>query len=1585
MDILNDNKYSVDKLESHFLPLSTSFNLCSEYKKKIEKYNDMLLDKKYIFYTNCIDNPYKLLNSRTIEFNNFIYLEDELINISNVDNYYINFISNAIIEQFTEIVNILTINYPNDEENLRKINENFNMMYNSLSEGVNIINIDTIKNIRSFIYLIAISLVDIKYISLLISILDIELDERVMNRQNRNLLMMSLIHDDIRISIVEKIGKTKYTEMLLKKTKLNILENNELITYIEFSFLTNNFKNILESLDYKLMSDFKYFNNNNILHLIGLLFNNQHVGESIDLTKINELESLMNVALCKNDYGLIPIEIINPNIFNKEYCDKFHIFYINNPNVNIKSFSNKSINYTPKLAVSIYKNNNDDNDELLILKHFNQFLKFYKDETTNKEDIINFIKKIYEKHFLNVIDEEYINIMPYFSPVHMSIYIEYIKNSLNKDKYNQNHLLNCEYYDIFINKDNSYKYLSELLETPELFYNLIYKRVNMNQDIRDNIYLEIGQYIKQKINLNCVKNKDIKILLMLHNISFDKITIDDKDDKDKDDYTDLYSFIIEESRKETTLNTRIIDHLLPNLINNIKSNYEFNCILKHCSDYNILFESELSLDIIFGTTIDDITYIVKNYNEFCKRTYDKTITNEYIEKNENSLIRIFIKFSGDEYTIYKSLCEIFNIDQTFFDKINIQNKLSDILTDITDYIIYKDWIETILNIIKLDKQFFTENFCSRYIIYFPYEIQKIFIEYKYINNTYLSEDHYKNIINILILNIGSQNINDLENYMNMGLIDYKYILETEIIMRVLEYIKNLTFIISNEDYKSSLKIGLNKYNGLITNKLGSINKKTVYEFGINMCFPEEFYKKTTYPSIINIMMKYIKNNNINLGDIIENLSYISKLDYEVMRYILVYIIANNTDEEIITNYLNNIDIKSIPLNEYINTFGIIENLNIFKAILNVFKTEKDTETMIIIIIANKKLFMENSVDFTYDEKLTILIDNHDKFETSFIMEFIDNIVNIKSRNINSEKLFELFSIYNLIPNEKTIMIYPELINIPNLDTQIIDKTICQISTEENIFEAILNFNGKFTEYVINNLLSNLINIDFENYIKFVLKFNNTQNIIDKDKIIDECIKNLDFFNYILKQNIFEKDLEQLIKLKNKINNYILSYCDEDTILKYLDMFSKDEMIQKNNFEIPYLFTFCSTENILIKLLEKINIEDNEIINLTDKVGRNIYSICAQFGLFQYIPENIIDYNFILKIIMNSKSDKDLIKLLEKLINTELFNQVNLENISIPIQLAKYKPSIFKTLYGGKYFDKLCEIIENININNETYLMLLIKYSNDSNILYILNKLLNTKKIKLNTSYIDNNTGSILTYSLKYSPDFLKKLINTDILKDILYELSYVYDTVDEIINPYSMNNCENNVRLNILQISAIYNVDCLRYLMKNINRKRTLHMMKEKIKLNEKYFNLLTIAICNNPESVQEIISNVLCDDKYIEESDIFSGNFEEVADIQPGSFYYLQSSPKTRKKIKLNMDYHYYGYNYKRKLTEENIKKITHYILDKQELGTKNNICEICMSYKQKVVLTKCHHKICIVCALKTKNCQICRRECDDKDKILI
>ena len=186
-------------------------------------------------------------------------------------------------------------------------------------------------------------------------------------------------------------------------------------------------------------------------------------------------------------------------------------------------------------------------------------------------------------------------------------------------------------------------------------------------------------------------------------------------------------------------------------------------------------------------------------------------------------------------------------------------------------------------------------------------------------------------------------------------------------------------------------------------------------------------------------------------------------------------------------------------------------------------------------------------------------------------------------------------------------------------------------------------------------------------------------------------------------------------------------------------------------------------------------------------------------------------------------------------------------------------------------------------------------------------------------------------------------------------------------------------------MACIVDKNILAKLLK-LNKRIVKNILTNSVKTESFDHNLLTIALFNNPESVQVILNNMYCDELYIKNTEQMINGFEKVIEIQPASWYYLQNALKSKNyKLKLSLEEHWYGYNYKRKMTEDKIKDITHYILDKQELPDKNNICDICETYKRKVVYTKCRHKVCIVCAIRSDKYANCRTNLTDKDKILM
>ena len=191
--------------------------------------------------------------------------------------------------------------------------------------------------------------------------------------------------------------------------------------------------------------------------------------------------------------------------------------------------------------------------------------------------------------------------------------------------------------------------------------------------------------------------------------------------------------------------------------------------------------------------------------------------------------------------------------------------------------------------------------------------------------------------------------------------------------------------------------------------------------------------------------------------------------------------------------------------------------------------------------------------------------------------------------------------------------------------------------------------------------------------------------------------------------------------------------------------------------------------------------------------------------------------------------------------------------------------------------------------------------------------------------------------------------------------------------------------MNILYIACIKNHILLDILLRS-DKRITHKLIKEKLSTNNFEHNILSIALFNNPESVQVILGFIGNDTKFIKETDEMIGGFEKVIDVQPASWYYLQQYCNIHNyRLRIDLDSHWYGYNYKRKMTNEHIKKLTHYILDKQEICNKNNTCNICDTYKSKIVFTKCRHKVCIVCAIRSDKCGTCRNHISDEEKILI
>lgn len=421
--------------------------------------------------------------------------------------------------------------------------------------------------------------------------------------------------------------------------------------------------------------------------------------------------------------------MINPVNFDKANCDKFHIFYTFKSEENIDSLYFSHLNVSPKLLYNMYNNLQNIQDinklrqiEIYILYHFRNSLKFYKMKSEEVSKYKNFVKSLYDKNYDYILDSNlnFIELTPYFSSIHMNLYIDYLKN---KNQYNLDDLLICEFYDIHINKDKKYKYLNTILEDSNVFYDLINKKIKSN-DFNNRNSNEMIDFIKTRINKSNLSTNDIKIMLILNNVQFDNFQIN----HEKVNIDDIYNFIITEEKQLVSFNRNVFNNILPYLVDLIKYNYDFYRFLQNSDNHEILFNSNIPLFIKFGKTQNEISDTILNYYKpQFQLKYPKEETEKYLNEYGNVLSRIFLKSSGYEYTIFNYIKEIFNIDQEFFDQMNLPTKFKGILSDISDYSANIQWIKSFLDVIKLNREFFDKEFCTK-LFELPYEVQKIFIE-----------------------------------------------------------------------------------------------------------------------------------------------------------------------------------------------------------------------------------------------------------------------------------------------------------------------------------------------------------------------------------------------------------------------------------------------------------------------------------------------------------------------------------------------------------------------------------------------------------------------------------------------------------------------------------------------------------------------------------------------------------------------------------------------------------------------------------------------------------------------------------------
>lgn len=683
---------------------------------------------------------------------------------------------------------------------------------------------------------------------------------------------------------------------------------------------------------------------------------------------------------------------------------------------------------------------------------------------------------------------------------------------------------------------------------------------------------------------------------------------------------------------------------------------------------------------------------------------------------------------------------------------------------------------------------------------------------------------------------------------------------------------------------------------------------------------------------------------------------------------------NDLSYEYLESYLD----KYSKLNDFVTKYHITNEKNIL--FLMKYYSQKNKEILTYLIATYNKTFVESNI-ISLNDKINIIYSIYE-----FIEDRIPNIImnNIKiTDEIKSECLTKIVVIcqhYSIKISNDLIRKFPELIHI-STDKELINEILTNSLNNYEIFCKIIYFENK-SQQIQKKLLKMTKENDMSLYIDCLVGFNAKLTKSDKKILLESLTTDNILFKYILENEQIKTQLfdsyADLIKLVDNYGNYIITNLEANIILTLIDYYSLDDFKIVNNIGTPRLFSFLINEDIINKIIDKFGLDS--LVTIKSNNGHHIYDKMIINGIFVNIPETyILSENNIINIIKNCDT-KYLTKLLDNLSKDKFEQIINTKDIdgnNMLYYLIKLHDKLFKQLCKD---NKISKDMFSYNNFNETLLMKLIKDSQMYNLDNIIIWIINNFKLDLYDYFVDNKSGSVLSYALKYNANLVKLFLNPDILKLCMN----IYD-VNNIMCPFSDNSLNKNIKMNIFYIATIIDHQILDKLLK-FDKKISNKLFKEKLITNNFEYNLLTIAMFNNPESVQIILGYNGCDNKYIKDTEDSLEGFEKIIDIQPASWYYLQQSMKSRNyKLKLDLESHWYGYTYKRYFIEENIKKITHYILDKQELGDKTNTCNICDTYKRKVVFTKCRHKVCITCAVHSDKCATCRIHIDENDKILM
>ena len=953
------------------------------------------------------------------------------------------------------------------------------------------------------------------------------------------------------------------------------------------------------------------------------------------------------------EYPNIKIENKNINIFSEEAIndDKFlnEEFSINisknkkyfiNPK-NLFDEFNKNIPYSfeefensLKIFISIFNCFNEDifkwnmsDFNLFNDKNVVQFIKINK-ENKNKINSVDFMNKLYQKHFSVKYDSEKTEIieLPINNNKDKNNIDDFEKGFSEKDSLD-NIKINKTNNNLFCyEKDNIFRNIFFLMSLFNLMNKFIIKEYNL-----DNILKNISKFNTYIIN-------DYKILLLIYvhlsvqiNLYIKRVKVET--------FLDIKS---KESNSKNNLKEKIVNNFYPNIFfldyqGKEKANDEselkkekiilFNIILKL---FNITYLTIINTNLNVKIKIFSISYFSE-----CKSKL--IIENSYFIDSNN--INYILNFISN-----KNYVELFctDLDQKFLivlfeflllSDINI-NTLNNLMDIYYPFIIISDYV--FFNSLENDNniQYPIDNYLNEItILSWALKIilktitltKKLKFAFTFVFNSFniaLKKD---------INNNNNINIQDLMIY--MGIYHYN---EKEMVKYINE---NINYYSLYQKYKEILKC-IGKYKNYNINirlfKNGIINKELQYHF-------------------ISIILNILNNLQIKNKEFYKTISLYENKFINTVKYTFVRIKKKNKNDDKKIQNLNSINIE---LNKKSNAFLSpkklsIKNMNILGK-FNLFKNKK-----------------ENNIIILRDDESLDKIKNKNKKTSNKINNFFKSLKNCCFlKKLESDALINFFkSIKNYFTD---FMFYIERINLKNNN-----KTKYHFIFE-NTSDSSISFDPINILRNFNNNKCFIILKEFSYIELYIYLYDFYENTIEneenqqksKSEIYNDIFNNINILKEKCYTNFINKKKTNSSIVVGKINFIIHKY-----FLILNQYFGGNKIFFNNENKIIILDKFtnadCILDNghidiILNNSFGENSDKKNNIINEDNYYFKFYTAFLYEYDIIKYIVEKkLLKINKLNIIIKRKILQINNGKIQIKKINLQNFKKENNENISGP--------------------------------------------------------------------------------------------------------------------------------------------------------------------------------------------------------------------------------------------------------------------------------------------------------------------------------